>query len=171
MVLLDHFANKSNTSLSLPLSHFLLGSPLPPIPDSGLMVPCWLNKPTYCIRDIVPNCIVLNTGFGIYIEDAVRGQRSWWPFDVDLHCLCGIFRTWHICSTLVMHTKTKDLRFKIIRNTKPERVIGRQRFPIRKEKERQKETKETKGAGLIPVCIGCLPVRRALLLGVHIGFT
>ena len=67
-----------------------------------------------------------------------------------------------------MHTKTKDLRFKIIRNTKPERVIGRQRFPIRKEKERQKETN---GAGLIPVCIGCLPVRRALLLGVHIGFT
>ena len=60
-----------------------------------------------------------------------------------------------------------------MKNTKVERVIGRQRFPIRKEKERQKETKETKtkGAGLIPVCIGCLPVRRALLLGVHIGFT
>ena len=70
-----------------------------------------------------------------------------------------------------MHTKTKDLRFKTIRNIKPERVIGRQRFPIRKEKERQKETKETKGAGLIPVCIGCLPVSSALLLGVHIGFT
>ena len=31
-----------------------------------------------------------------------------------------------------------------MKNTKPERVIGRQRFPIRKEKERQKETKETK---------------------------
>ena len=60
MVLLDHFANKSNTfqhslslplslsvslplSLSLSLSHFLLGSPLPPIPDSRiaqLKVPC-----------------------------------------------------------------------------------------------------------------------------------
>ena len=38
-------------------------------------------------------------------------------------------------------TKIKDLRFKTIRNTKPERVIGRQRLPIRKEKERQKETK------------------------------
>ena len=58
-----------------------------------------------------------------------------------------------------------------MKNTKPERVIGRQRFPLRKEKERQKETKETKSAGLIPVCIGCLPVSRALLLGVHIGFT
>ena len=54
MVLLDHFANKSNTFLSPPLSlslsrspissHFLLGSPLPPIPDSRivqLMVPWW----------------------------------------------------------------------------------------------------------------------------------
>ena len=58
MVLLDHFANKSNTfqhSLSLPLSlslslsrspissHFLLGSPLPPILDTRitqLKVPC-----------------------------------------------------------------------------------------------------------------------------------
>ena len=38
MVLLDHFANKSNTFLSLPLSlsHFLLGSPPPPIPDSRI---------------------------------------------------------------------------------------------------------------------------------------
>ena len=41
MVLLDHFANKSNTFLfffSLPLSfsHFLLGSSLPPIPDTRI---------------------------------------------------------------------------------------------------------------------------------------
>ena len=57
MVLLDHFANKSNTfrhSLSLSLSpissHFLLGSPLPPIPDpriAQLMVPCLITSLVY----------------------------------------------------------------------------------------------------------------------------
>ena len=41
MVLLDHFANKSNTflfffSLPLSLSHFLLGPSLPPIPDTRI---------------------------------------------------------------------------------------------------------------------------------------
>ena len=41
----------------------------------------------------------------------------------------------------------------------------------RETKRDKREKRETKGAGLIPVCIGCLPVRRALLLGVHIGFT
>ena len=41
----------------------------------------------------------------------------------------------------------------------------------KRDKRDKKRQKETKGAGLIPVCIGCLPVRRALLLGVHIGFT
>ena len=46
MILLDHFSNNSNTfqhSLPLSLSHFLLWSPLPPIPDpriAQLMVPC-----------------------------------------------------------------------------------------------------------------------------------
>ena len=62
MALLDHFANKSNPfqhSLSLfrsPISsHFLLGSPLPPIPDSRiaqLKVPCSIRRPTPPIHPV-----------------------------------------------------------------------------------------------------------------------
>jgi len=59
MVLLDHFANKSNIfqhSLPHPLlfSHFLLGSLLPPIPDSRiaqLKVP-WANIRYFGAHDI-----------------------------------------------------------------------------------------------------------------------
>ena len=35
-----------------------------------------VKRSTYRIRDIVPNCIVLNTGFGIFIEDAAEALKG-----------------------------------------------------------------------------------------------
>ena len=118
MVLLDQFANKSNTfqqfslSPSLPFPPWVSTSSDPGFQDCAINGTLLVKQSTYRIRVIVPNCIELNTGFGIYIDDAAEGQRSWWRFSVDLYCLCGIFRTLHICSTWSFRQKQKTYVFK-----------------------------------------------------------
>ena len=72
MVLLDHFANKSNTfwhSLSLSLSrspissHFFLGSPLPPTQDTRIpqLKEPWIDLPLPCNASLVVHCASIHS--------------------------------------------------------------------------------------------------------------
>ena len=88
MVLLDHFANKNNIFLPLSLSHFLLGSQLPPTPATRipqLMVPRFVDvrgvwRSSYNHFTIFDGILVVSATLKKNISGFVWLSSATWPF-------------------------------------------------------------------------------------------